>query len=175
MIPNIPWTLCVWNLPKLFAQYKKVKQGRIVDLEDYSRRDKMVSCVLQGIPFRLRNNFDYTDCEMETVLVGIYPARVFNDHISDMMNVIQKKLKLYYMSVDLKIDFLKAEDHKATGIIFLHCIIFDQETYEGNRYYSYFYRPYTDKRPQWLHYVYLSYTMHVNFKSLCFFRHSILI
>ena len=40
---------------------------------------------------------------------------VFNDRISDVMNVIQKERKLCYLLGDLNIDFLKADDHRATG------------------------------------------------------------
>ena len=40
---------------------------------------------------------------------------VFNDRISDVMNVIQKEGKLCYLLGDLNIDFPKADDHRATG------------------------------------------------------------
>ena len=40
---------------------------------------------------------------------------VFNDRISDVINVIQKERKLCYLLGDLNIDFLKADDHRATG------------------------------------------------------------
>ena len=40
---------------------------------------------------------------------------VFNDRISDILNVIQKEHKLCYFLGDLNIDFLKADDHRATG------------------------------------------------------------
>ena len=40
---------------------------------------------------------------------------VFNDRISDISNVIQKEHKLCYFLGDLNIDFLKADDHRATG------------------------------------------------------------
>ena len=40
---------------------------------------------------------------------------VFNDRISDILNVLQRERKLCYLLGDLNIDFLKAEDHRATG------------------------------------------------------------
>ena len=40
---------------------------------------------------------------------------VFNDHISDILNIIQKEHKLCNFLGDLNIDFLKADDHRATG------------------------------------------------------------
>ena len=40
---------------------------------------------------------------------------VFNDRISDILNVLQRERKLCYLLGNLNIDLLKAEDHKATG------------------------------------------------------------
>ena len=40
---------------------------------------------------------------------------VFNDRISDILNVLQRERKLCYLLGDLNIDLLKAEDHRATG------------------------------------------------------------
>ena len=39
---------------------------------------------------------------------------VFDDRISDILNVLQRECKLCYLLGDLDIDFLKAEDHRAT-------------------------------------------------------------
>ena len=84
----------------------------------------------------LRNDFDYFDSEMETVFIEIdkcifgtdsnivigviyrmpnSSVDVFNDRISEVMNVIQKERKLCYLMGDLNIDFLRADDHRATG------------------------------------------------------------
>ena len=84
----------------------------------------------------LRNDIDYFDNEMETVFIEIdkcifgtdsniaigviyrmpnSSVDVFNVRISDVMNVIQKERKLCYLLGDLNIDFLKADDHRATG------------------------------------------------------------
>ena len=41
----------------------------------------------------------------------------FNERISDILNVIQKEHKLCYLLRDLNIDFLKADEHRATGEI----------------------------------------------------------
>ena len=43
-----------------------------------------------------------------------YSVDVFNDRISDVINVIQKERKLYLLG-DLNIDFLKADNHRAAG------------------------------------------------------------
>ena len=40
---------------------------------------------------------------------------VFNDRMFDIMNVLQRERKFCYLLGDLNIDFLKAEDHRATG------------------------------------------------------------
>ena len=84
----------------------------------------------------LRNDLDYFDSEMETVFIEIdkcifgtdsnivigviyrmpnSSVDVFNHRISEVMNVIQKERKLCYLMGDLNIDFLRADDHKATG------------------------------------------------------------
>ena len=106
-------------------RYRKDKKGGGVSL--HIRKD---------ITFILRNDLDYFDSEMETVFIEIdkcifdtdsnivigviyrmpnSSVDVFNDRISDVMNVIQKERKLCYLMGDLNIDLLKADDHKATG------------------------------------------------------------
>ena len=42
-------------------------------------------------------------------------ADTFNERISDILNVNQKEHKLCYLLGDLNIDFLKADEHRATG------------------------------------------------------------
>ena len=115
------------------------------DIKGYSsvnryRKDKKdggVSLYIRkGITFMLRNDLDYFDSEMETVFIEIdkyifgtdsnivigviyrmpnSSVDIFNDRISEVMNVIQKERKLCYLMGDLNIDFLKADDHRATG------------------------------------------------------------
>ena len=106
-------------------RYRKDKKGGGVSL--HIRKD---------ITFILRNDLDYFDSEMETIFIEIdkcifdtdlnivigviyrmpnSSVDVFNDRISDVMNVIQKERKLCYLLGDLNIDLLKADDHKATG------------------------------------------------------------
>ena len=106
-------------------RYRKDKKGGGVSLH-----------VLQGITFTLRNDLDYFDSEMETVFIELDKSvfntdsnivigviyrmpnssvDVFNDRISDILNVLQRERKLCYLLGDLNIDLLKAEDHKATG------------------------------------------------------------
>ena len=106
-------------------RYRKNKKGGGVSLH-----------IQNGIPFILRNDLDYFDSEMETVFIEIdkcifntdsnivigiiyrmpnSSVDVFNDRIADVMNVIQKERKLCYLMGDLNIDFLKADDHRATG------------------------------------------------------------
>ena len=115
------------------------------DLKGYSsvnryRKDKKGGGVLlhirKYITFILRNDLDYFDSEMETVFIEIdkcifdtdsnivigviyrmpnSSVDVFNDRISDVMNVIQEERKLCYLLGDLNIDLLKADDHKTTG------------------------------------------------------------
>ena len=84
----------------------------------------------------LRNDLDYFDSEMETVFIEIFKCifgtdssivigviyrmhnssiDVFNDRISDVMNAIQKERKLCYLLGEQDIDFLKVNDHRATG------------------------------------------------------------
>ena len=84
--------------------------------------------------FTLRNDLDYFDSKMETVFIELDKSvfntdfvigviyrmpnssvDVFNDRISDILNVLQRERKLCYLLGDLNIDFLKAEDHRATG------------------------------------------------------------
>ena len=105
--------------------YRKDKKGGGVSLH-----------IRKGITFILRNDLDYFDSEMETVFIeidkcifGTYSnivvgviyrmpnssVDVFNDRISDVMNVIKKERKLCYLMGDLNIDFLRADDHRATG------------------------------------------------------------
>ena len=52
-----------------------------------------------------------------------YSVDVFNDRISEVMNVIQKERKICYLMGDLNIDFLRADDHRATGelLYLLYC------------------------------------------------------
>ena len=106
-------------------RYRKDRKGGGVSLH-----------ILQGIAFALRNDLDYVDSEMETVFIEIDKSifntganivigviyrmpnssvDVFNDRISDILNIIQKEHKLCYFLGDLNIDFLKADDHRATG------------------------------------------------------------
>ena len=106
-------------------RYRKDKKGGGVSL--HTRK---------GITFMLRNDLDYFDSEMETVFIEIdkrifgtdsniiigvsyrmpnYSVDVFNDRISEVINVIQKERKLCYLMGDLNIDFLRAYDHRATG------------------------------------------------------------
>ena len=106
-------------------RYRKDKKGGGVSLH-----------IRKGITFMLRNDLDYFDSEMETVFIEIdkcifgtdsnivigviyrmpnSSVDVFNDRISEVMNVIQKERKLCYLMGDLNIDFLKADDHRATG------------------------------------------------------------
>ena len=84
----------------------------------------------------LRNDHDYFDSEMESDLIEIdnnvfstcsnfvleviyrlpnSSVDTFNERISDMLNDIQKQHKLCYLLGDLNIDFLKADEHRATG------------------------------------------------------------
>ena len=123
-------------------RYRKDRKGGGVSLD-----------ILQGIAFALRNDLDYFDSEMETVFIEIDTSifntganivigviyrmpvigviyrmpnssvDVFNDRISDILNIIQKEHKLCYFLGDLNIDFLKADDHRATGELFdvLYC------------------------------------------------------
>ena len=106
-------------------RYRKDKKGGGVSVH-----------ILQGITFTLRNDLDYFDSEMETVFIELDKSvfntdsnivieviyrmpnssvDVFNDRISDILNVLQRERKLCYLLGDLNIDFLKAEDHRATG------------------------------------------------------------
>ena len=106
-------------------RYRKDKKGGGVSLH-----------ILQGITFTLRNDLDYFDSEMETVFIEIDKSvyntcsnivigviyrmlnssvDTFNERISDILNVIQKEHKLCYLLGDLNIDFLKADEHRATG------------------------------------------------------------
>ena len=106
-------------------RYRKDKKGGGVSLH-----------IRKGFTFMLRNDLDYFDSEMETVFIEIdrcifgtdsnivirviyrmpnSSVDVFNDRISEVMNVIQKERKLCYLMGDLNIDFLRADDHRATG------------------------------------------------------------
>ena len=42
---------------------------------------------------------------------------VFVDHLTDIMNVIEREHKLCYIMSDLTIDFLKADDRNSTGAV----------------------------------------------------------
>ena len=87
-------------------RYRKVEKGGGVSLH-----------IRKGITFMLRNDLDYFDSEMETVFIEIdkcifgtdsnivigviydmsnSSVDVFNDRISDVMNVIQKERKLLF-------------------------------------------------------------------------------
>ena len=107
-----------------------------IDTEKNKKGGGVSLHIQNGIPFIMRNDLDYFDSEMETVFIEIdkfifnadsnivigiiyrmpnSSVDVFNDHIADIMNVIQKVRKLCYLMGGLNIDFLKAGDHRATG------------------------------------------------------------
>ena len=94
-------------------RYRKDKKGGGVSLH-----------IRKGITFMLRNDLDYFDSEMETVFIEIdkcilgtdsnivigviyrmpnSSVDVFDDRISEVMNVIQKERKFCYLMGDLNI------------------------------------------------------------------------
>ena len=107
--------------------------------------------ILQNIPYIKRNDLAHFDSEMESIFIEIdkcvYNTNsniiigviyrmpnacidVFTDRLTDIMNVIEKENKLFYIMGDLNIDFLKADDHKSNWCIawctlFLQCVSLD--------------------------------------------------
>ena len=101
-----------------------------------TRRVVVSHFISYKVLFTLRNDLDYFDSEMVTVFIEIYKSILntcsnivigviyhtpnssvdtFNERISDILNAIQKEHKLCYLLGDLNIDFLKADEHRATG------------------------------------------------------------
>ena len=42
---------------------------------------------------------------------------VFTDRLTDIMTVIEKEHRICYVMGDFNIDFLRADDHKSTGVL----------------------------------------------------------
>ena len=83
-----------------------------------------------------RPNLEYFDVEMESVLIEIDKnvfnlssnavvgvtyrmlntcMEIFNDRISDIMNIVQRERKICYFLGDLNVDLLIHESHQSTA------------------------------------------------------------
>ena len=93
-------------------------------------------CLRYGIPYKIRDDLQYFDSEMESVFIEIdstyfgtssnvvigivyrmpdSSVEVFNERITDIMNVIHRVKKVCYLLGDLNIDLFKCDDHKPTS------------------------------------------------------------
>ena len=93
-------------------------------------------CVKTGIPYNCRNDLEFFYCEMESIFIEIdstvfntktniiigviyrmpdASVDVFNERLSDTLNVVTKEKKICYLIGDLNIDLLKHEEHRPTS------------------------------------------------------------
>ena len=94
--------------------------------------------IREGIPHIRRNDLEYFDNELESILIEIdkdifmthskviiavtyrmpdSSVEIFSEGISDILNTIQKEKKIFYLTGDLNIDFLKSDIHKSTSLL----------------------------------------------------------
>ena len=92
--------------------------------------------IREGIPHIRRNDLEYFDNELESIFIEIdkdvfmthsnviiavtyrmpdSSVEIFSERISDILNTIQKEKKIFYLTGDLNIDFLKSDIHKSTS------------------------------------------------------------
>ena len=107
------------------SRYRKCKKGGGVALY-----------VNDNISYIVRKDLEHFDCEMESlfievdskvfqtpsnIVIGIVyrmpdaSIDIFHDRMADILNVINKENKLFYMLGDLNIDFLKCDEHRLTS------------------------------------------------------------
>ena len=117
----------LYNIPKYncINRFRKQRRGGGVSL--YIRND---------IKYMSRPDLEYFDGEMESlfieidknvfnlasnVVVGVIYRmpntcmEIFNDRMSDIMNIVQRERKLCYFLGDLNVDLLKYESHQSTA------------------------------------------------------------
>ena len=92
--------------------------------------------VREGLPYIRRSDLEHFDSELESIFIEVdktilntmsnvviavvyrmpdSSVDVFNERITDIMNVMQKENKMVYVMSDLNIDFLKSDVHKSTN------------------------------------------------------------
>ena len=90
----------------------------------------------ENITYRIRDDLDYFDSELEMIVVEIdkdvfktnsnvimgliyripnTPIEVFNDRIADILNTAEREQKICYFMGDLNIDLFKTEEHRHTS------------------------------------------------------------
>ena len=117
----------LYNMPKYncINRFRKQRRGGGVSL--YIKND---------IKFMNRPDLEYFDVEMESlfieidknvfnlssnVVVGVIYRmpntcmEIFNDRMSDIMNIVQRERKICYFLGDLNVDLLKHESHQSTA------------------------------------------------------------
>ena len=117
----------LYNMPKYncINRFRKQRRGGGVSL--YIKND---------IKFINRPDLEYFDAEMESlfieidknvfnlssnVVVGVIYRmpntcmEIFNDRMSDIMNIVQRERKICYFLGDLNVDLLKHESHQSTA------------------------------------------------------------
>ena len=92
--------------------------------------------VNDNIPYIVREDLEFFDYEMESlfieidskvfqtpcnIIIGVVyrmpdsSIDIFNDRVADILNLINKENKLFYMLGDLNIDLLKCDEHRLTS------------------------------------------------------------
>ena len=115
-----------------------------IDIEKNKKGGGVSLHIQNGISFILRNDLDYFDSEMETVFIEIdkcifntgskivigliYPMSnssvdVFNDHIADAMNVIQKERNCVIWWGIWMLTFWKLVTTEPQGNYLMYCIV----------------------------------------------------
>ena len=117
----------LYNMPKYNCINRFRKHGRGGGVSLYIKND---------IKFMNRPDLEYFDAEMESlfieidknifnlssnVVVGVIYRmpntcmEIFNDRMSDIMNIVQREWKICYFLGDLNVDLLKHESHQSTA------------------------------------------------------------
>ena len=89
-----------------------------------------------GIPYKTREDLQYFDSEMESIFIEVEKevfttssnmiiaviyrmpnsfVETFNKRLQDILNIIQKEKKCFYLLGDLNLDFLKHDIHQLTS------------------------------------------------------------
>ena len=107
------------------------------DIEKKERKGGGVTLYInESIPYKNRNELEHFDSELESlfieiskevfqtssdIIIGVLyrmpnsSIEVFNDRITDKLNVMNRENKLIYLLGDMKIDFLKTDEHSPTS------------------------------------------------------------
>ena len=97
---------------------------------------KQPANINESIPYKNRNELEHFDSELESlfieiskevfqtssdIMIGVLyrmpnsSIEVFNDRITDILNVANRENKLIYLLGDINIDFLKTDEHSPTS------------------------------------------------------------